>query len=759
MSLVVPWLVFPLAFGAVCLGCGALVARLGGLRAGPELLLPLGYATVVVTAGFVTWIPGTASLAIPTVVGLAAAGFASSWPVRRPRRASLVALAVAGAVFLAYGLPVLASGQATFAGYISLDDTSTWLALADRMLEEGRSLDGLDPSSYEATLATYLGGGYPVGAFVPIGIGAQLVGEDPAWVFQPSIAFLGALLALALFALSRPLVRRAWVAAGVAFVAAQPALLYAYAQWAGVKEVAAACLIAATCALASGKGAPGLRGALPVATAAAALAGVLSLGGLVWLAGAAVLGVALAWTARRIAFGAAVVVLILALALPTVESSREFLRTGEDTLRSGAELGNLPRPLDSLQLGGIWPTPDFRTDPDARWLTFGLIALVALLAAGGTIHAVRRRSWAALAYVVTSLAGAALIAAGGSPWVDAKALATASPAVLFAALLGCAWILARVGTMPAVAAAGVVTLGVLWSNGLAYRGVTLAPRDQLVELEEIGERFADQGPALMTEYQPYGVRHFLRRLDPEGASELRRRPVARLDGSRPRKGEAPDLDELALGGVLVYRTLVLRRSPVASRPPAPYEARWRGRWYEVWQRPPTVASPQSHLPLGDTGEPAAQPACRDVLSLADGARSMAAVPRRNPAAVLSARSSGIEEAFVVPATGRYTLWLAGSRRSGADLYVDGQHVRRVPAHLDGHAQYSDLGTILLGRGLRTIRIQLDPGPLEPGTSAPDYGFGPLVVAPADRQWDVTTVESAAAATLCGRTLDWVEAFR
>ena len=117
-------------------------------------------------AGFVTWVPGTASLALPAVVGLAAAGFAGSWPVRRPRRASLVALAAAGAVFLAYGLPVLASGHATFAGYISLDDTSTWLALADRMLEEGRSLDGLDPSSYEATLATYLGGGKAFGPFV-----------------------------------------------------------------------------------------------------------------------------------------------------------------------------------------------------------------------------------------------------------------------------------------------------------------------------------------------------------------------------------------------------------------------------------------------------------------------------------------------------------------------------------------------------------------------------------------------------------------
>ena len=208
MSLFVPWLVFPLALGALSLGCGALVARLAGLRAGPELLLPLGYATIVVAAGFVTWVPGTARLALPVVVGLAAAGLAASWRLERVSRSDVAALVAAGCVFLAYGLPVLASGEASFTGYISLDDTATWLALTDRTLEEGRSVDGLAPSSYEATLATNLGGGYPVGAFLPLGIGAELVGEDVAWVFQPYIAFVAALLALALYALARPLVRR-----------------------------------------------------------------------------------------------------------------------------------------------------------------------------------------------------------------------------------------------------------------------------------------------------------------------------------------------------------------------------------------------------------------------------------------------------------------------------------------------------------------------------------------------------------------------
>ena len=671
---------------------------------------------------------------------------------------SSLPLVAAGAVFLAYGLPVLASGEPGFAGYISLDDTATWLALTDRTLEEGRSLDGLAPSSYDATLATYLGGGYPVGAFLPLGIGAELVGEDVAWVFQPYIAFLAALLALALYALARTLVRSAWAATFVAVVAAQPALLYAYGQWSGVKEVAAACLIASCCALAAGKAAPGMRGALPVATAAAALAGVLSLGGLAWLAAAAVLGAVLTWR-TGIARVAGVALLTVVLALPAIGPARDFLRDGEDVLRSRDELGNLPRPLDPLQLAGIWPTSDFRTDPSRYWFALALVALVVVLAVAGVVFAMKRRAWAPLAYLTTSLAGVALFVAAGSPWVDGKAFATASPAVLFAALIGCALILARLGTLPAAAAAGAVTLGVLWSNGLAYHGVTLAPHAQLAELEEIGERFAGQGPSLMTEYQPYGVRHFLRRLDPEGASELRRRLVRKVDGSLPQRGEAPDLDELALSEVLVYRTLVLRRSPVASRPPAPYELLWQGRWYEVWQRPAAAMSVLAHLPLGDASSPAAAAACADMRRIARGARTIAAVARAGPVAVLPARPSGLEEAFFVPRTGRYSLWFAGSRRAAADVIMDGQRIASVPAHFDKSSQYTDLGSTVLARGVHTVRVEFERGRLEPGTGGPEYGLGPLVVTRADPRRTVTTVASGEAAQLCGRTLDWVEALR
>ena len=87
--------------------------------------------------------------------------------------------------------------------------------------------------------------------------------------------------------------------------------------------------------------------------------------------------------------------------------------------------------------------------------------------------------------------------------------------------------------------AAAVAGGVLWSNALGYGDVNLAPHGQLAELEEIGERVAGEGPSLMTEYSPYGVRHFLREADPEGISELRRRTIPLADGSRCRRAEQP----------------------------------------------------------------------------------------------------------------------------------------------------------------------------------------------------------------------------
>ena len=52
---------------------------------------------------------------------------------------------------------------------------------------------GLAPSTYEAALSFYLNTGYPLGSFLPWGVGHSLVGQDLLWVFQPYEAFIAAM--------------------------------------------------------------------------------------------------------------------------------------------------------------------------------------------------------------------------------------------------------------------------------------------------------------------------------------------------------------------------------------------------------------------------------------------------------------------------------------------------------------------------------------------------------------------------------------
>jgi hypothetical protein len=158
----------------------------------------------------------------------------------------------------------------------------------------------------------------------------------------------------------------------------------------------------------------------------------------------------------------------------------------------------------------------------------------------------------------------------GSPWAGGKALAIASVCVPALAATGALVLYSGAWRPLGGLLIAALAAGILWSNALAYHEVNLAPRWQLAELETIGGRIAGQGPTLMTEYQPYGVRHFLRDAAPGGSSELRTRPDRLLSGRELPKGAYADVDRFELSSVMQYRTLVLRRSPSQSRPPSLY---------------------------------------------------------------------------------------------------------------------------------------------------------------------------------------------
>jgi hypothetical protein len=642
MTLLVPWLVFPLVLAALVLGCGLVLQRAAGGRLPPPVVLPAGLAVLTVAAGFTTLSERTAQLTVPAVVGIAVLGFGVG-PRPSLRCCDPLPAACAVVAFLAVGAPVLISGEATFTGYVRLDDTATFLALIDHTFEHGRDLEGLAPSSYEATLSVNLAYGYPTGALLPLGTAARVVGTDPAWLFQPYLGFLAATLALGLYHLTGCLIRRRPPRAFAAAVASQPALLYGFAMWGGVKELFAAAmlaLVAATLPLAR----DGQRGSVVPAAAAAALMLGMSVGALLWLVPAAIALLAASASRTRTAFVAATAA--LTLALPTVVESAQFLRgDNRSTFRDGDELGNLIGPIRPLQVLGIWPTGDFRTEPSDLRVTYVLLGASAVAALVGLAVAIRRRAFPLLTYAACCAVGALVLSALGSPWLEAKAFAVAAPGAALLALAGAWSVVAGGRRVEGLLLLAAVSGGVLWSNTLAARDATLAPHSQLAELESIGSRFAGGGPALMTEYQPYGVRHFLRRLDVEGASELRRRPIPFRDGRLPAKGESPEIDTLATDAVLVYRTLVLRRSPAGSRPPTPYTRRWRGRFYDVWQRSDAAPRVLAHVPLGDELTPAAPARCESVLALAR-------LATRSEGVLAAARSSADSPLYVTPGRAR-----------------------------------------------------------------------------------------------------------
>ena len=247
--MVVSWLVFPIALGAVSLGCGLLARSASGTAVPGGLLVPVGFATIVVVVLFASATGATAAFATPLVVGLAVAGTLTAIPLDL-RTIEWPAVTAATGVWAVYAAPVVLSGQATFAGYAKLDDTANWLGLTDRLFEHGRTLSGLMPSTYQALLDLYWRqNGYPMGALTGLGVGHVLVRTDTAWLVQPYVCFLAALLALGVYQLLERVVDPRWLRCFAAFVAAQPALLYGYSLWVGVKELASAGLIALIAAL------------------------------------------------------------------------------------------------------------------------------------------------------------------------------------------------------------------------------------------------------------------------------------------------------------------------------------------------------------------------------------------------------------------------------------------------------------------------------------------------------------------------------
>lgn len=788
MSLLGGWVLAPLVLVALCCGAGLLAERAAGVRV-PGMLVPaVGLATIIVVAGILAISDATAELAAPAVALVAVAGFALGRPWRDSRlpAARPWALGLGAAAFALYAAPSLLSGQGSIAGYEILDDSAIWLATVDRVLGHGRDVGGVPAGSYELTLRFWLGGGYPVGGFLPLGVSGRLTGQDLANAYQPVIAVLAAITALGMAACARPLVpSRAWAAAA-GLVAVQASLLFGYAQWGGIKEVCAAALLAPAAWLAVQGG----RALALLVVVAGAICGVLGVAGAVYAGPALALGAFVALRARPPAADAvratALLAALLAVVLVPVLATLEFARQlgAGGGLVGAQELGNLLRPPPLLQGAGLWPVGELRQQPDP--LALAIVAALTVLAAGAwaVVAALRSRAFELPALVAIALLGSGAALVVGSPWVDAKALAILAAVPLLAAAVAVARLLAAPpGPQRIVGAAGAAVLlaGCAWSTTAVVRDVQVAPRERLSELREIGRLTAGRGPTLQLDFDAFGNRWFLRDAAPDGATDLRERHVRGADGNDFPRLATVEVDDVVTADLWNYRILVRRRAPLLSRPPSAFRRIWAGAHWEAWERAADAPPPARRLRGGGaSGEPAGAIDCERIAELADAAGEgrLAAVVREHPpvfaelggipppwqttAGVRPVVEGDATADVSLPVAGRWRAWVRGSLRGSLELLADGRSLGVRRHELSHGPQWLRFDAADLASGAHELVLRFERGPLwrsGRGAAAAQLALGAVVLTHAADEGELAVTEVAARdhRRLCGaQSLDWVE---
>jgi hypothetical protein len=764
------WVVFPALLVLLCAGAGLAVRRATGPSAVPAVLvLPVGLASLVVLCGVLCYYAALAPLAAPACVLVGALGLALERRTlrrvieRRWKGADLWAVGAAVGAWAVVAAPVVLSGKPGFTGYTHIVDISYQFDLAAHFPHAGRSIPATSTSAYQTVLAKYLGTGYPGGGQWTLGALSNLLPVDLSWLYQPFLAFLSAMSALSLYSLLGRLVQpRAWRALG-AFVAAQPNILVAYTMTGGIKELGTACFLLLSAALLAQlpRLAPG-RTVLAVPIALSATVAALSLTVLPWLAVLS-LGACLTIVAfqrgRVLALVSCVqmAALTIILSLPTLAAALKLLPTVSGT--GPLELGNLGAPIPAIASAGVWISGDYRFPQYAhRAPSEALAVAVLVLAAAGLLFAVRRRAWSVAWLGVAGLASLYYIAHRYGPWIQFKADCVTSPISLLLAFAGVGALMrissrVLVGAIPALVIAG----GVLAGNALLYHNITLAPYARLHNLEFIGERFANQGPTLTPDFEEY-AEYYLRDAN---QTSMVNGPTLGLRPDINRATEpggifAYDLNEFALPWVESFRTIVMRRNPLASRPPSNYHLVYLSRYYEVWQRQQPATTVLAHVRGTDTAGNRNPAVCAEVAAQARKVGSAAQIAymaapfgyiqvdgsnttlsgsfHAAGGTILPTGAGRAARNQPIPTEGRYDFFLSGSFGRPVNVTVDRKRLGTAAYQWSYPGQWLLIGSRWLSRAVHDIEITRGGISLHAGNGEGVDGLnrtiGPLVMLPA-----------------------------
>ncbi len=789
---------FPLLLWGLSLGVGLLLERLTGAALPGPLVMPVGFAGLIVSSDLMTWFAALAPLTPFLLLVLAGSGFALATPALAQRWSSrrhgwwwtfLPALAT----YLIVAAPEIAAGRPTFSGYL-LDTTgAVQLMGAEHLLQHGHAIVG-SPSSYWATLGAYFGNGYPTGGHSVLAAVGWLSCQNLIWLLSGFQALELGMLAMVLSQVARYAGLSRAPAAITGVIASVPALVYAYALMGSIKELTALPAIALMGALMIGarqlRRAVGLRAAVPFAVAAAATLDAIGLAGSAWvvLFTAGALLVALRPLALRdvrplIAGGVTLVVAVTVLALPVVGPLSSSLNLAKNVTNANSaavhDPGNLLRPLKFLQVFGVWLGESHRVEPRYLNQTYLLLGMMVICVALGVAWLLNRRAWAVLGFVALSLAAYLILHPRATEWTSAKLLVILSPVVVLVGLLGAFGVMRRrplEGTLLAIAVAS----GVLISDALLYHGTNLAPTARYQELADLGSRYAGQGPTLIPDFDEYAV-YDLRSTGIDGPGLVYSGPFAFIDSVPKLYGHSYDLDQLQLATVERFRTIVMRRSPGWSRPPSNYRLVQQGRYYAVWQR--GAALPRAHFDVGGGWQPAQPPSCREVREVARDATRLGASIVFSPrpenisldlttfahTALVGAATdlegrpelffggpARVESGFRVSTPGSYEVWLGGSVDRPLRVELDGRLVGAPSQQSGGDGSAIYVGRVALSRGSHTLRILRGGGSLRPDDNGSAVIDGFVLQPVGAEASGVQSLPPSAWRSLCGRSIDWLE---
>ena len=803
------WIVAPAVLLMLSYGIGLLFSLLAKKPMNMAMSVAAGFSLIVILGSILVMSQVLAPYAAITIgalglLGLVVAGVWFRSYIRFDPISALAGLIT----YVGFGAPLMVYGKPSWAGWVQLDDTATWFAATDRLMTAGKTVPNVISSTYERLIQVVFGGNvlnyggvsnthfdYPIGSFIPFGVMSKLTGIEKAWIFQSFLSFVAGLSAMLITLILRKYFGNRFLLIGLSAISMMASTMYSYVMWGGIKEITliVPLLVFSISFFIAFQGSPERGNYLYAIIGILALyfiGGKTSLGIVAPILLVALLVKVRSWSDYAFYVTLAAMLIFSVTGVIVLQSGNNFLvRLFVPEIKDS---GNLGRSLNLVQTMGIWPSKDFRLDPVFPLLTYSVIAIAFCYLAFGIFYSIKKRLWVVPAIVVAStcVVGYSYFFAG--IWITGKAIAVASPIYLMTAAIGAIELWQRIHQSRrtqivkfkvkylVIFLAVLVGSGVVLSDFYTYRNVWIAPYSQMNELKTIDRLYSGQGPALMTEYSVFGARYFLRDLGAESASELRVHPILMSDGTQVPKGFAADIGLFDPSTINYYNLLVLRKSPVASRPPLNYALVWSGSHYEVWKKVANSPVIKRMLPLGNNFTPASIPSCVEVANFltkrAKDDKIFAVV--RNKTYMISFSNGdlpskwiptdaisgavdrdgpgGFSRTFSVDETGVYDLSLAGSFPGQLRLLIDGVEVFSGHSVFEGNPTLTNtLTKVHISAGQHVLTLIYTNPILMPGSDV-SYRFGPIYLSTqfaGDAK--VKQISISKIPQLCNENLDWI----